>query len=113
MVACSASPVRGTGSTARTPEKPCCPAVMIVTYTHAFTRALHNRVPALLDRPDSEAWRSDATGPTCCDRRPMRTDAPARPLAYCESTYVRRQRCPAVDRLRSPREKWWARSNPP
>jgi putative SOS response-associated peptidase YedK len=32
---------------------------MIVTDANAFTRAVHNRMPVLLDRPDLEAWLRD------------------------------------------------------
>jgi putative SOS response-associated peptidase YedK len=35
---------------------------MIVTDANAFTRAVHNRMPVLLDRPDLEAWLSGAAG---------------------------------------------------
>jgi putative SOS response-associated peptidase YedK len=36
---------------------------MIVTDANAFTRAVHNRMPVLLDRPDVAAWLSGAAGP--------------------------------------------------
>ena len=36
---------------------------MIVTDANAFTRAVHNRMPVLLDRPDLEAWLTGAAGP--------------------------------------------------
>jgi putative SOS response-associated peptidase YedK len=36
---------------------------MIVTDANAFTRAVHDRIPVLLDRPDLEAWLSGASGP--------------------------------------------------
>jgi putative SOS response-associated peptidase YedK len=36
---------------------------MIVTDANAFMRAVHNRMPVLLDRPGLEAWLSGAAGP--------------------------------------------------
>jgi putative SOS response-associated peptidase YedK len=36
---------------------------MIVTDANAFTRAVHNRMPVFLDRPDLEPWLSGAAGP--------------------------------------------------
>ena len=36
---------------------------MIVTVANAFTRAVHNRMPVLLDRPDLAAWLTGASGP--------------------------------------------------
>jgi putative SOS response-associated peptidase YedK len=36
---------------------------MIVTDANAFTRAVHNRMPVLLDRSDLKAWLSGAAGP--------------------------------------------------
>jgi putative SOS response-associated peptidase YedK len=35
---------------------------MIVTDANAFTRAVHNRMPVLLNRPDLEAWLTGAAG---------------------------------------------------
>jgi putative SOS response-associated peptidase YedK len=37
----------------------CC---MIITSANAFTRAVHNRMPALLDKKDFEPWLSGAAG---------------------------------------------------
>ena len=36
---------------------------MIVTDANAFTQAVHDRMPVLLDRPDLQAWVSGAAGP--------------------------------------------------
>jgi putative SOS response-associated peptidase YedK len=36
---------------------------MIVTDANAFTRAVHNRMPVLLDRPNLESWLTAAAGP--------------------------------------------------
>jgi putative SOS response-associated peptidase YedK len=35
---------------------------MIITDANAFTPAVHDRVPMLLDRPDLEAWLGGAGG---------------------------------------------------